>query len=155
MNSEKELMEFVSGCTEIELSTREVGDLRWDYGHYASVPDNDTYDKLSIVEFYNYYKINRLEELGLITLEEKEKLINLYSSYLEINKKIGEESYKRMIDNTYESNSLEELHRKSFELEKLLMEHYINVDGINICQMMDSEIACEYGTNENMIRELR
>lgn len=136
MYDESEIIKFIEDCISARMSTETIGDLKWNFAHYVSVPNNKKYDHLTINQYITYYKINKLEELGLISSDIKDTLISKYTEYLEICKKIGKEAYREMTEEYYKSDCMEELYLTLNTLKEELLEYNLDDSSFNLNQMI-------------------
>lgn len=141
---EDELIRFIGECLKVKIGDETIGDLKWDFNHFAPVPNINKYDDLTVNQYIIYYKINRMEELGLITKDLRNELIELVNKYLEINVKINKEVYKEMIDEKYKSNVLQELLSICYEIKTKLSQYFLDDEKIDLCQIIDNQMIMEF-----------
>jgi len=109
---------------------------------FSDTTDHE-YDELTIEQFLVLYKLNRMEELGIIKKDVASYLKELLDMKMHIGTIIGEEAKRKLYDPSYNSNDLEKLHKMSETIDKHLKKYHLTIEDINLNEMLESSIKKE------------
>ena len=98
------------------------------------VPE-DCYD-LSITDVLRLYKIELLIENNIVSEDEGIKLRELFLEYTNVQKKIGAEAYKQLMDDSYKSIRLSKLHGNLKDITEVLNQFYIMESDTNYAEIL-------------------
>ena len=108
--------------------------------NYLSKVTGEDYNTYTIEQFLILYKLNRMEELGVIS----EKIASDLREILEVKKEVdtltGKEAKKELYDPSYKSADLQELHKMSETIYTHLKKYHLTIDDISFEDMIDASI---------------
>ena len=142
MLKRNDLMSFISEYLSIELECKKVGQVKWDISRNAPIPNtlNNTYDKLSLKDFFTLYKIDQLVELKIIDKEIGNKLRELLYLKIELGEKIG---IIALHNEEEKKNELEKLLKSYNKIEKTFKRYHLLSNRIDLKRLIDNEIKNE------------
>ena len=111
--------------------------------NYISKVAGDNYNEYTIEQFLLLYKLNRMEELGVISKTIANDLKGLLDVKKEVNTTIGEEARKQLYDPSYNSDYLSELHKRSEMIDTELKKYHLTIDDISFEDIIDTIIKEE------------
>lgn len=137
-NIKKEFISFEK-YFKIYIKTTKVRDIT---RNYISTPTYD-YDDYTIEQFLILYKLNRMEEIGIIN----ETIANDLKGILDMKRHVGaiieEETKKELYVLSYKSTDLPKLHKMVKTIDNHLKKYHLTPDDISFKDMLDASVKAE------------
>lgn len=102
------------------------------------------YDDLNLEQFLVFYKINRLEDLGIINEDVADNLRELQCMLISTYGEMGTELLKELSENEkYKSEILPKLHEKVAIIKSMLSKYNLNFEDIDFAKIISDNISQE------------
>ena len=125
----QEVMDLLLEELYSRISTRTIGDVKYDISRYCKVDCTDEYDDFSISEFLILYKIAYLESHNLIDEETSTTLKFLFAKKSRIEKDYGELAIKGLSRLTPEEKvQMQNLYEELIQIEAIFKTHHLISD---------------------------
>ena len=123
---------------------------------YLSNTNNDkNYDDYTIEHFWALYKLNRMEELGVINERISNELKEILDMKRHINVILGEETRKEFYNPLYKSADLPKLHKSLDTINNHLKKYHLTADDISLTDIIDLSIKIENNLPINESKNIR
>lgn len=107
---------------------------------YLSKGIGSEYNDYTIEHFLLLYKLNRMEELGIVNKKIASDLKEIIDIKTKVGNMIGEETKKELYIESYKSSDLPKLHKMSGIINKHLKNYRLTIDDISLVDMIDANI---------------
>lgn len=111
--------------------------------NYLSEASGNNYGNYTIEQFIILYKLNRMEELGVINEDIASNLRELLDMKMHVGSIIGEEAKRALYDPTYQTEDLSKLHKMTEKIDNHLKKYHLTMDDISLKDMIDTSIKEE------------
>lgn len=138
MNNKEEIIKILNNDFNRKLNYQKVRDVKRDYMITSLLMQDNQYDSLTINQFLVVYKIELLNDQGIIDEEMAKSLEELYY-------------YKLYLEDSFEDSfsplcEMDDFDKKEEHLEQInayLDGYHLNNDGLDIAHMIQQSIAFE------------
>lgn len=111
--------------------------------NYLTKEDGSEYNDYTIENFLILYKINRMEELGVVSEKIASNLKEILDIKTKVGAMIGEETKKELYIQSYKSPDLPKLHKMAEVINNHLKNYHLTIDDISLVDMIDAGIKEE------------